>query len=322
MTKVDDFNEPRFDFEESMEDEDSYQSRRDRFDQGPGKKRWVLPLVLLLILAAGLSAFWYMGGFSRLMGAFFAPGEQTVMITMPETLFTDSHNEEAMTSAVAEEGTEQTARDEEGNLTYMMSPAARESLLGEAKDNLEEKIAALEDARQHPYVVDITYDSAYRDFYLVVDREQEQYEQALVTASELFMRAAFYQHINSGADPAGEILITLEVAGSGEILEQVVYPGDLSRMAEVMVTAEAPVEAPPTPQPGDRVIVATGPDNLNLRNGPQITYLIIDILRSGTILEVTGTDGVWLEVITPEGKEGWVHGDFVEIYPEEEEEPD
>jgi len=66
------------------------------------------------------------------------------------------------------------------------------------------------------------------------------------------------------------------------------------------------------------VIVTTGPDNLNLRNGPEITYLIIDVLSSGTVLEVIGVEGVWLEVITPDQKEGWVHGDFVEFYDEED----
>jgi hypothetical protein len=222
-----------------------------------------------------------------------------------------------MAVTVGEEGTAEAVEDEDGTLTYWLSVEARDYLLEKAKANLEEKIASLIDERQHPYLLDISHDSAYRDFYLVVDRELVQYEQVLVTVSELYMLAAFYQQIDAGADPAPEVLITLEDAGSEEVLEVLTYPNDLARMAEVLETARAPVEAPARPQAGDQVIVTTGSDNLNLRNGPEITYLIIEILRSGTILEVTGAEGAWLKVITPNGKEGWVHGGFVEIYTEE-----
>ncbi len=294
--------------------ENSYRSRKDRFDKGPGKKKkWVLPLALLLILVAVLSVFWYLGGFSGLSGSFFASGEKTVMVKLPEALFANSNIKEAMAAAAGEEGIEAAEQDEDGTLIYKLSVEARDSLLEKAKNNLEENIAALKDERQHPYLADISYDSAYRDFYLVIDRDQEQYEQVLVTVSELFTLAAFYQQIGAGADPAPEILITIEDAGSGDILEQLNYPNDIAWMAEVLITATAPVVAPVAPQAGDQVIVITGSDNLNLRNGPEITYLIIDIMRSGTILEVTGTEGVWLKVITPDDKEGWVHGSFVEI---------
>lgn len=314
VIKIEDFNGPRFEFEESMDNESSYRSRKDRFDKSPGKKkRWVLPLALLLILVAVLSVLWYLGGLSGLSGVLFAPGKQTVMIRLPEALFANSNVEEAMAAVAEEVGTAEVAQDEDGTLTYTLSVEARDILLEKVKSKLEERITALKDERQHPYLADISHDSAYRNFYLVIDREQEQYEQVLVTVSELFMLAAFYQQIGSGADPAPEVIITLEDTGSGDVLEQLAYPNDLAWMAEILVTARAPGAAPAAPQAGDQVIVITGSDNLNLRNGPEITYLIIDILRSDTILEVTGTEGAWLKVITPDGKVGWVHGGFVEI---------
>jgi len=50
---------------------------------------------------------------------------------------------------------------------------------------------------------------------------------------------------------------------------------------------------------------------LNLRSGPGTDHDILDRLVRGTVLKVTGHDGEWLEVITPDDKEGWVHGDYV-----------
>lgn len=311
---MEDLNGPRFEFEESMDNESSYRLRKDRIDKGPGKKkRWVLPLALLLILVAVLSVFWYLGGLSGLSGVLFAPGMQTVTIRLPEALLAENNIEETMAAVAEEAGAAEVAEDEDGTLIYTLSVEARDSLLEKVKSNLEQKIIALRDERQYPYLVEIRHDSAYRDFYLVIDREHEKYEHVLFTVSELFMLASFYQQIGPAADPAPEVIITLEDAESGDVLEQLAYPNDLAWMAEILVNTKAPFEAPAVPQAGDQVIVITGSDNLNLRNGPEITYLIIDILRSGTILEVTGTEGAWLKVITPDGKEGWVHGGFVEI---------
>ncbi len=50
---------------------------------------------------------------------------------------------------------------------------------------------------------------------------------------------------------------------------------------------------------------------LHLRAGPSTDHDILDRLVRGTVLKVVGSEGKWLEVITPGDKEGWVHGDYV-----------
>ncbi len=52
---------------------------------------------------------------------------------------------------------------------------------------------------------------------------------------------------------------------------------------------------------------------LHLRSGPSTDHDILDRLVRGTVLEVVGSEGKWLEVITPNDKEGWVHGDYVRL---------
>lgn len=59
-------------------------------------------------------------------------------------------------------------------------------------------------------------------------------------------------------------------------------------------------------------------DNLNLRSGPGTDYSILGKLRRGIELnilnEAIGSDGdQWYQVITPDGKEGWVHSDYVTL---------
>jgi hypothetical protein len=50
---------------------------------------------------------------------------------------------------------------------------------------------------------------------------------------------------------------------------------------------------------------------LRLRSGPGTDYEILDRLEYGTVLTVIAEDIEWLQVITPNNKEGWVHGDYV-----------
>lgn len=310
---MEDFNKPRSEFEKSSDSSGSYRLRKDISKEDREKRKWwVLPLVLLLLLAAGIGVVWYLGGFSPLLGNYFTPREQTTVLTLPETLLEESNNKRAMAEVLGEDNAADETQGVEGILTYELTLEAKGRLLEEAEFNLSERIAALKDVRQHPYIYDLSHDNAYRELYLIVDREILQYDQILVTAAELYMLAAFYRHIDAGAASTPELFVTLEDALSGDFLDQLVYPDDLTRMAEILISAETPA-TPPTPQPGDQVIVTTGADNLNLRSGPEITYLIIDILASGTMLEVIGAEGAWLQVITPQGKEGWVHGGYVEI---------
>ncbi len=313
---MEDFNEPRSEYEESAENEVPYQSRMNKHDKGSVEKRWVKPLVILLIVIMVVSTAWYFG--SRIQIALpgwlregFPQEEEKIQITLPSALFAGKNVEEIINGSVQEEGLEEIVQGEDGSLTLTMTAEVKDGLLEEAEEKLKEIIAAIRDKRRHPYVVSISYDSSYKDYYLVV--QQEQSDRALVTASELFMLAVYYQLISTAAETV-EVSILIEDVESGSLLETLGYPDDLSRLAAVLEEDAVTDDAVRTPRAGDKVIVSTGPDNLNLRNGPEITYLIIDILRSGTVLEVTGTEGVWLEVITPENKEGWVHGDFVEIY--------
>ena len=67
----------------------------------------------------------------------------------------------------------------------------------------------------------------------------------------------------------------------------------------------------PGSEAGDEQTVAVNVDILRLRSGPGTEYDILDRLVRGTVLNVKESQGVWLKVITPDNKNGWVHGDYV-----------
>ncbi len=312
---MDDFDKHREKFEKKTEDEPPYQSRKYRMDELDVKgNRWVLPIVLFLLVIAGAGALWFLGsrnliGMPGWVEGLFAPEEERVVIRLPEALFAGQDFEEISLRAVEEQGVKDVSQDEDGDLIYTISHEVRGSLLAEAESDLEARLTAINDHGRHPEIIRISYDSSYKEFYLVAAENQQN--RAIVTAADLFMLAVYYQYINT-EDLVRKVSMMIEASETGDILEQFEYPDDLNQVAAIIKDPPDFAEEPTTPQPGDEVVVSTGPDNLNLRNGPEITYLIIDILSSGTVLEVKGSEGKWLEVITPDGKEGWVHGDFVE----------
>ncbi len=320
---MENFDEPRSKNRENPERETQYVQKRFNPDKQTGNKRWLIPLTLLLVIMVAISIFIFID--NRIETGFFQQlrerldlGEQQVEVNLPLALFSGEEKdiEEITTRALEEQGVDEVAQSDDQALVYKMSPEVRDKLLGKAKTDLEEKITALKDNRQYPYLVDISYDDSYQDFYLVIDHGQK--DRALFAAAKLFVLAVYYHTFNAAEDAVQGVSISIEDTETGDIREKLESPDDLNRVAAILESPEEPEKAPKTPQAGSQVIVSTGPDNLNLRDGPEITYLIIDILRSETILDVTGKDGDWLEVITPDGKEGWVHGDYVKIYTDDD----
>ncbi len=61
----------------------------------------------------------------------------------------------------------------------------------------------------------------------------------------------------------------------------------------------------------DKRHVAVDVSVLHFRGGPSTDDEILERLTLGTVLKVTANQSEWLKVITPEGKNGWVHGDYV-----------
>ncbi|MDW7739253.1 MAG: SH3 domain-containing protein [Bacillota bacterium] len=314
---MDKFDDNYFDSEERSFEEKQTPLRRSRAGkEARQKKRWLFPLALLLILIVALGLIWFVGtqtGLLQRVLARFAPAEQEMVVALPSALFAGQDIEAAIARALEMEGVNEVTPGEGDTLIFKMTPQGKEKLLEDAEKKLVAKIDAFTDRRQNPFVYDLSYDGSYTEFSLVIDRDQEEFSSILTKASELFLLAAHYQHFQAAGDAVPRVTMTIEDMSESVIRERLVYPGDLTRIAALLESPEEVDERPRTPQAGDKVVVNTGPDNLNLRSGPEITYLIIDILSSGTILDVVDTQGQWLKVITPGQKEGWVHGNYVEL---------
>lgn len=79
--------------------------------------------------------------------------------------------------------------------------------------------------------------------------------------------------------------------------------------AESQPPAPPPATGVPSESTANKVVVDV--DVLRLRGGPSTDHEILDRLFLGTMLQVVGNQNEWLNVITPDGKKGWVHGAYV-----------
>jgi hypothetical protein len=117
--------------------------------------------------------------------------------------------------------------------------------------------------------------------------------------------------VNLGIPQRQKWDITRGVPGRPEIIGARAV-GDFIRaaVASALREDEPTLPFPPTDQvPASRVVAVTA-DSLNFRRAPNGED-IGDVPR-GTRLVVLGTDGAWLQVRTPAGYVGWVHGAYVE----------
>ncbi len=293
-------------------------SREPSEPEKPPKRRWLVPAAMLftVLMAAVLVLFLTRDrgddDLFRLLTQLLPGTVREVEVTVPAELAADSDIQEKIAAIMEQAGVEEPEAGEDGSLTYVFTPGIRDEITAEIRSSVLEYIEELNRGFLYPSIITLEHDASFSEFTFQIDRDLEQYGPAGEAARELLIMAAYHQ-VFTGIDRESiDVSVFVEEAGSGDPLDSMFYPEVLDRTPESYAREDAPVETEGF-GPGDRVVVDTGPNNLNLRNGPEITYLIIDILTTGTVLEVTGVDGVWLEVITPDQKQGWVHGDYVAL---------
>lgn len=125
-------------------------------------------------------------------------------------------------------------------------------------------------------------------------------------------------HVIARQDWAGSILLVEGLSGRWTpALDYHTYIinllGQIMDLKVIDSTPKQDENTNPGPNPdnpsGKYVIVDVS--ILRLRNGPGTDYAILENLALGTLLKLNGSEGEWLKVTTMEGKNGWVHGEYV-----------
>ncbi len=109
--------------------------------------------------------------------------------------------------------------------------------------------------------------------------------------------------------------------GNGSWVQIALSSGATGWVSSTYITANVPImnlipitgTTPPPPSGGQPTGVVRA-YWLNVRTGPSVNFPVITTVPGGTALSLIGRsqDSVWLKVILPDGRQGWVNGFYVE----------
>lgn len=115
------------------------------------------------------------------------------------------------------------------------------------------------------------------------------------------------------AAPVEPVAVAESVAepNGGDIAPSFIVPPKRVAFPTIPATSVAAVETPvPTPVLDEDIRIVTA-QALNVRDRPSSSSNVMGKLVAGEEVTVIGEERSWLEVVTPDGRSGWISGKFV-----------
>ncbi|SDZ05344.1 hypothetical protein SAMN05421736_105241 [Evansella caseinilytica] len=153
-------------------------------------------------------------------------GQETVEITLPASLVEGQDIDETIADA-KESGVEDVIQNEDGSLTYKMSSATYQEMLDELVDSMNEAIEEIKNSEDFVSIKDVTANSSFSEFTMVVDQEAFENSFDAFAALGLGITGMYYQVFEGVAQDDIKVTINLENEETGDIFDTVVYPDDL-----------------------------------------------------------------------------------------------
>ncbi|GAE29783.1 hypothetical protein [Halalkalibacter hemicellulosilyticus] len=153
-------------------------------------------------------------------------GASNVEITIPASFLEGEDVESAIEEAKAE-GIEEVEENEDGSLTYIMSKSTHDELMEEIEASLQESIEEMKTSEDFVSISDVSANSAFSEFTVVVD--QEMYENSFDGFAILGLAiGGLYYQLFDGVDPEQyAVTVQLEDEQSGEVFDTITFPDAL-----------------------------------------------------------------------------------------------
>lgn len=152
-------------------------------------------------------------------------GLSTVEITFPEMFFEGEEGiEEAIQSAVTEDGISEVTQNDDGSVTYKMSKAKHSELMEEVEGSIHAATENIASSEEYPSIQEVNVDSSFSEFTLLVD--QEAYENGFDgVATITFGLSGLMYQLFDGVSP-DDYSVTIQVADARteEVFNTIEYP--------------------------------------------------------------------------------------------------
>jgi len=162
-------------------------------------------------------------------------GLMNVEVTFPPSLLEaddGSINIEQIKAEAEEQGIDEVMENEDGSVTYKMSKSKHEELMKDYQAEMQRTIDDLVNSGDFPSIQEIEHNDSFSEFTMVVDGETFTNSFDGIAAFSLGMTGMIYQLFDGVSPDNYEVVINVEDGSSGELIDTVVYPGDLEQENE------------------------------------------------------------------------------------------
>ena len=153
-------------------------------------------------------------------------GLLNVGVTLPESFFADTTEEEIISSA-KEEGIKEAKVNEDGSVTYVMSKSKHKEMMKEIKEEMASNVEDIVTSGDYPSIKEISYNKDFSEFDIKVDREA--YENGLdgFAIFGLVLSGAYYGAFEGKAEDDLKLTFNMIDAATNEVFDSTVFPDDM-----------------------------------------------------------------------------------------------
>ncbi|WP_173918680.1 hypothetical protein [Halobacillus sp. Marseille-Q1614] len=153
-------------------------------------------------------------------------GLMNVEVTLPASML-EGENIEDLKDKAEEKGIKEVTQHEDGTVTYKMSKSTHKELMNELETSLKDTIKETKNSEDYISIKDITHNHDFSAFTMVVN--QSDYENSMdgFAALTLGIAGMMYQLYDGADTDKYSVTITVEDEGTGETIDEVVYPDAL-----------------------------------------------------------------------------------------------
>ncbi|OEC01154.1 hypothetical protein GY31_12550 [Lysinibacillus sphaericus] len=150
-----------------------------------------------------------------------------VEVTIPADFF-EGEDIDTVIADAKDEGIQEVIKNDDGSLTFRMSESQQKEILKDMEEEIIDFVEEIETDEQLASIKDISYNSTYSEFTILVNPEELESTLDIDADVDLVLMGIFYQLFN-GVDPAkNKVTVTYKNESNGEVIDTIVYPDDLN----------------------------------------------------------------------------------------------
>lgn len=153
-------------------------------------------------------------------------GLLNVEITLPASLIEEQDLDDLVAEAKAQ-GIDEVIKNGDGSVTYKMSKAKHQEMMEEIETGILETMNEMKNIEELESISDVTTNSSYSEFTMVVNKEAYESSFDGFAAFGLGISGMFYQ-LFDGENPDNlKVKVFVEDEETGEVFDTIVYPDDM-----------------------------------------------------------------------------------------------